>query len=563
MPRRSKRPSVPEQPLPSTDLRRLSMMEHDSDHGNYDGAGDYASQCSSKLLTMKSTPKPCPPIIRLIDLPDDVLRHIFLHVLDAPDLSAILEHRSLDNFEYALWIARAHPALHRILTHTIHTLLIHRNDTITPDEVTVISPELRHFSLICHSLGGRFLRSMADKCPPMLRSLHLEDIDVPDNAFINLIASCRLTSLSLCFVTLSDVSSSLTKAATSLQQLRRLSLHGFSTLRGENLYTLCSQAGPALQELSLRYVRHMTFTGECLLQLTAVCPNLKSLDMEHILFESPHSIFSFCEHYALSLTSLRLCDIPFWEPKLYSLLMTASQLVQLSIGDCHAVPYLTDGDAFANALIFSTKQLDTLEICDAHSLSDMHIGQILNSASHLSSLVLRHLTGVGEAIFTVIATAQGPNLRRLDLGGCVITDAGLQALATNCTGLRDIALGSDGFQVTWHDAERYETSLSNAGIDALLKACGSSLTHFFWESYRTVLPGNGPIRFQALGVSHFHAKSLAISLASFCPHLLRVEVNWLRPHTSRIYERAECDLAFFNLDRKLPHVAVFLDREPL
>lgn len=565
MPSRRSRPTVAAQPTPPQHRppRRHRRRRRNSSQPS-------SASTSSSTTVSSSSEQPAaqaPRRLGLLELPDDVLHLIFLFVIDSPDASATLCYKSLHNWEYAIWIGRAHPRLYRVLKRIINTVCIYSSDTATPDEIAFTLPSLRHLTLDSHSLAPQFLHTFGSlSSSTALQSLHLENVDVPFQPFIHLVNSTRhLSALTLSFITLRDIPRALAATLKSLSSLRTLRLHGLSGLNGSCLASLCNASSHVLDKLSLRYLRHETITDVVFTkQLAPVCLSLTAIDLEHLIHVSAQALHSFFRQYAPRLSQIRIADLPFSQRQIHDVLLCAESLFDLAIANVS----ITDPEALALVInsVITNSCLQRLDLRGIYSMTDVDVATILNSSScnQFPAFTLRNSPLVGDDTCSIIAGCAGESLRVLDLRGCIIFDAGLVALANQCHGLTDISFGSDGTQVPWHDAPLYRSDeLSNYGFDELLMACGQTLRHFFWETPRVVVPGDGPIRFESLGIKNLHAGRLAQGLTRNCAKLIRVEVNWLRPPPSHVAERALCDLRFFELDNEHRHVSVFLDREPL
>lgn len=565
MPSRRSRPTVPAQPTPPQHRPPRRHRRHRRNNTQPSSASTSSSTAVSSSSEQRAGH--APKRLGLLDLPDDVLHLIFLCVIDSPDASATLCYKSLHNWEYALWIGRAHPRLYLVLKRIINTVCIYSSDTATPDEIAFTLPSLRHLTLDSHSLAPQFLHTFGSlSSPTALQSLHLENVDVPFQPFIHLVNSTRhLSALTLSFITLRDIPRAIAATLKSLSSLRTLRLHGLSGLTGSCLASLCNGSSHVLDKLSLRYLRHETITDVVFTkQLAPVCLSLTAIDLEHLIHVSAQALHGFFRQYAPGLSQIRIADLPLSQRQIQDILLCAESLFDLAMANVT----ITDPEALALVInsAITNSCLQRLDVRGIYSLTDVDVATMLNSSScnQIPAFTLRNSPLVGDDTCSIIARRAGESLRVLDLRGCIISDAGLVALANQCHGLRDIAFGSDGTQVPWHDAPLYRSDeLSNYGFDELLMACGQTLRHFFWETPRVVVPGDGPIRFESLGIKNLHAGRLAQALAQNCAKLIRVEVNWLRPASSHAAERAACDLRFFELDNQHRYVSVFLDREPL
>lgn len=566
MPPSRSRPTVPAQPTPPPQ-HRLPRRHRRRRRNNTQTTSAPTSSFAAVSSSSEQPPAQASKGPGLLDLPDDVLHQIFLCVIDSPDASATLCYKSLHNWEYAIWIGRAHPRLYRVLKRIINTVRIYSSDTATPDEIAFTLPSLRHLTLDSHSLAPQFLHTFGSlSSPSALQSLHLENVQVPFQPFIQLVNSTRhLSSLTLSFITLRDIPHAIAATLKSLSSLRTLRLHGLSGLTGSCLASLCNASSDVLDTLSLRYLRHETITDVVFTKhIAPICLSLTAIDLEHLTQVSAQAVHAFFRQYAPRLSQIRIADLPLSQRQIHDVLLSAESLADLAIANVS----ITDPEALALVInnAISNSCIQRLDVRGIYSLTDVDVATMLNSSNyiHLPLLTVRNSPLVGDDTCSIIAGRAGESLRVLDLRGCIISDAGLVALANECHGLRDIALGSDGTQVPWHDAPLYRSDeLSNYGFDELLMACGQTLRHFFWETPRVVVPGDGPIRFESLGIKNLHAGRLAQALSQNCANLIRVEVNWLRPALSHLAERAACDLRFFELDKQHRHVSVFLDKEPL
>lgn len=497
----------------------------------------------------------------LLDLPHEVLELIFLYVVDAPHLSRSFANRSLQNFDYALWLARAHPRLMMVFRRTIDKLIVLWNDPVGPDDVALLSPSLRELSVVGHSLAARFLNSLVKAPPLLLRVLHLGNVAVLPEAFRTVVSATRLRSLSLSFVTIQSLPVVLVDIAPHLAGLTQLRLRGLSNLDDVSLLTVCRSVGKSLCNLSLRYLRHVSLNDQVLQSISAICPNVTDLNIEDVRHTTRQGVFDFCWSYRLSLTCLRLRDVRFSLPTAVRLLGACAPLREFALQDMDAAYENTDD--LVNILIDAQSSLETLDLRSFFRLHGDEVYEVVRYMRNLKGLTLRRGLAISPSAWELILLPLR-GLRNLNLRGTYVTDETLSVIGECCPHLEEIALGGDGHELTVEMAAQYDPySVSNHGMEKLLEGCGESLREFFWETPRTVLSLQYGFFYRVLGVEELVAKGLAVSLRKHCRRLQRVEVNWLRPQVAQVAQRAACDLAFIELDESNPRLMVYLDTEPL
>lgn len=499
----------------------------------------------------------------LLMLPDDVIRLIILHILDTPENPGVLAHRSLESLEYVLWFALAHPDLMHVLRSAVHTLIITQNDSITVFELSVISRALRSLSILGHSLAARYLDNIVSFSCPALRSLTLENVTVPRDSFVRLVQNSKLFSLALSFVTLCDLSTVVAMIAPALSELHALHLSGLSSLDGSSLMKICTSAQRTLRKLSLRYLRHISLTSIFFRKLRTTLRSLIELCIEDVRYTTAAGIATFVIQYADSLEGLELRDVPICADLIYILVSHMPFLQHLAVQYPMASTVFPNPDVLVRAYILNAQSLHIVDLHGVSTLRDRHVSTLVSALQRLSSLTLRRCPGITDAAAIAIASAHSKFLRTIDLRGSHLTDVGLTALGL-CNELQNIFLGGEDEPVPYRESHSFNPhGITNEGMDALLCGCGKSLRSFFWQSPRTIVSEDGTTRVYPLGVESLDGKALAQSLGKFCPSIVRVEVNWLRPHSHLRELRAEHDLAFFDLDQMVPSASVYLDREPL
>lgn len=499
----------------------------------------------------------------LLRLPDDVMQLIILHMLDTPGRRGVLAHRSLENLEYVLWFALAHPNLSFVLRTAIHTLVITQHDSITVSEFFLVARALRNLSILGHSLAPCYLDEIASFTCPTLHSLTLDNVTVPKDSFVQVVRNAELYSLTLSFVTLPDLSAVFTAIAPALSQLHTLHLSGLSSLDASSLIKLCTSAQGTLRQLSFRYLRHISLTDSFFKGLGFILNSLTELCIEDVRHATTTGIARFIAKYADSLEALQLRSLPIPADVVHTLVSRTRNLQQLTIQYPVASSIFPNPDVLVHAYVLNAQSLHVVGLHAIPTLRDKHVFSLSAALQRLSCLSLRRCPGITDAAISAIASNHSKSLRTIDLRGCHLTDVGVAAFG-QCTELQNVFLGGEDEPVPPRDSHLFDPhGITNEGIDALLRGCGKSLRSFFWQSPRTVISEDGSTRVHPLGVEGLEGKALAQSLAKFCPSIARVEINWLRPHPHLRESRAECDLAFFSLDRLVPSVSVYLDREPL
>lgn len=603
MPRR-KKPTVPDQPLPQPvkTPRRHARRRRQTDTTSASASSSSSSSRPvgstsaarkaetrneilrrKRLLLRQQYLKACEQSFNLVDLPEDVLDKILLHVLDAPTATRrTLENKSLGNWELITNIGASHPVLYKVIAKLVHSIVINPNDIIDPPELVIAADSLKALHIRGHSLTERILHEFAmsgnEQKGPLVRleGLHLENIDIPTDPFTKIIHQSKsLKSFGLSFTNLPELPSVMTGLLPSFTALRSLKLHGVSNLTGDCIVSICENSKRSLTHLSLRYLRHPSVADGCLYSISKTCLSLTSVDLEHLIHCTQGSIFTLCT-FVNDLRSLRLVDLSLSQAQLHKILLhNSATLNELSLEDTISNPTVTDIDLLTDILcmILSSvrasddisSHLHTLDLRNIPTFTDFHMIRLLESSAHkIRSVTVRHSMNVGDTTCFQLNKHIARTLQYLDLRNCVISDYGLHCLSEDCRHLAALYIGSDGSNVAWHDVGLYNNCVvSNDGLDKVFAACGHKLRHFLWETPRAVLPGDGPIRFHTVGNYGIDAKQLAMSLKSLCKNLLTVEVNWLRPPNNLVAKRAECDLAFFELDYALPRVHITLDREPL
>lgn len=494
----------------------------------------------------------------LLMLPDDALQSIVLRIIGTPDNSGVLADRSLQHLEYALRFAVAHPRLFHALRSAVHTLIITKHDSITECEFVMISAGLRSLSISNGSLTTHFLDCTVTFPCPLLRSLELDNVTVPEDSFTTLIQNSKLTSLTLSYITLFKLSTVLTAIAPFLSKLQTLHLSGLSSLAELPLISICTSAHATLRDLSLRYLRHFSLTDDFFEELASILSSLTKLCIEDVRHASTTGITTFATQFAGSLEELQLRGMSIRIDDVYTLVSKMPFLQHLAIQCPRTWIYSIDPDTLVSAYLLNARSIHVVDLHAIPSLRDSDVSALVSGLKKLTSLSLRSCSGAMDSAMHAVALSHSKSLCKIDLRGTRITDAGIAALG-QCNKLREVFLGGGEEFISYNESVLFDPrGVTNDGMDTLLRGCGRALRSFLWQSPRTVNFEVFPV-----GIGGLSGKLLAKSIGKFCPSILRVEVNWLRPHPSLGKERAECDLAFFKLDETLPFVSIFLDQHPL
>lgn len=518
---------------------------------------------------VKPPSSPPPPAARrdparatLTSLPPELLRLIFLHLLETPSQSPILCPRALENSEPAFALASTCTLLRNVFRTSAVALDIAWNTPVYLHTLaSLLGPSLRALTIRSHAHAETFLNTLcAHPAAPSLRALTLSNCAAPRAALETLARRAPpLRELRLVHVH-ADLSALLRALAPHLARLRVLHVRGASTLSHAALLAACAAAGPALRDLALRYARHPSVTGPTLAAVAAACPRLTHLFLDDVRHAPPPAVAAVCTAYGPRLRALRLHACRLAPRALREVLRACGGVLELALEDPAWSAAQTE--SVVEAVAECCPGVRELHLRDVRGVLDADVRRLVEALPRLERLALRRQEFVTDAALRHVCRL-GAQLTSLDVRGCFVTDDGLEALGEACTRLQVMRLGGDGQDLSEHGAQRVAAdAVSNEGLDVLLAGCGATLREFTWETPRCLKRSPAGREFRALvGVERLHAKGLARSLAARCPNLRRVEVNGLRPPARERVERARCDLAFIELEEAVRHVVVLVDSE--
>ncbi|KAK8509325.1 hypothetical protein V6N13_062374 [Hibiscus sabdariffa] len=355
----------------------------------------------------------------------------------------------------------------------------------------------------CANIGNEGLQAVA-RCCPNLKSVSIRDCPlVGDQGVAGLLssASYSLTKVKLQALNITNVSLAVIghygKVVTdlSLTSLPYVSEKGFWMMgNGHGLqklksFTVTSCRGvtdlgleavgkgcPNLKQLCLRKCAFLSDKG--LLSFTKAAGSLESLQLEECHRITQFGFFGSLFNCGVKLKAISLVNC-LGIKDLNSGLPPLSPCESLRLLSIHNCPGF--GDASLVALGRLCPQLQHVELCGLHGITDAGFLPLVESCE--AGLLKVNLSGcvkLSDKVVCMISDLHGWTLEQLNLDGCKITDASLDAIAENCQLLSDLdiakcAITDSGIAALAHSNLINLQVLSVSGCSMVSDKCLPSL----------------------------------------------------------------------------------------